>query len=128
MKTHRAELTGRLAAAAATLTFAVNLLCTAASGAEPGGSEVVVFDNRILFGQSAALGGPAAALGLGMREGILSAFHEVNAAGGVKGRRLERVTRNDGYEAAKAIEDTTELLQIDQLFALVAEVAPTRSQ
>ena len=41
----------------------------------------VDYDHKML-GQSAALKGPAAALGLGMREGILAAFHEANAAGG----------------------------------------------
>jgi branched-chain amino acid transport system substrate-binding protein len=128
MKTHRAALTARLAVAAATLTFAVNLLCTAASGTEPAASEVGVFDNRILFGQSAALEGPAAALGLGMREGILAAFHEVNAAGGVKGRRLELVSRNDGYEPDKAIENTNQLLKVDQVFALIGEVGTPTSK
>ena len=37
--------------------------------AEPG-----VYPERIVFGQSAAFDGPARALGLGMREGILAAF------------------------------------------------------
>ena len=50
-------------------------------------AELGVFDNRIVFGQSAAFEGPAAALGLGMREGILAAFSEANAAGGVNGPR-----------------------------------------
>jgi branched-chain amino acid transport system substrate-binding protein len=54
--------------------------------ADPG-----VFDDRIVFGQSAALKGPAGALGLGMREGILAAFHEANATGGVRGRKLDLV-------------------------------------
>jgi len=122
MKTHRAALAARLAVAAATLILIVNLLGISASGAEPGASEVGVFENRILFGQSAALEGPAAALGLGMREGILAAFNEVNAAGGVKGRRLELVSRNDGYEPDKAIENTNQLLKVDQVFALIGEV------
>jgi hypothetical protein len=39
--------------------------------AEPG-----VSADRITFGQSAAFAGPAAALGLGMRQGILAAFTE----------------------------------------------------
>ena len=55
----------------------LSLLGTLTLRAEPG-----VFDDRIVFGQSAALKGPAAALGLGMREGILAAFHEANIAGG----------------------------------------------
>lgn len=72
MKTLRAVLAARLAVAAATVMFAVNLLSTAASCAESGASEVGVSDSRILFGQSAALEGPASALGLGMREGCPS--------------------------------------------------------
>src|SRR5438046_8678161 len=128
MEALRAALAARLAVAAATLILAVNLLSTPASGAEPGTSEAGVFDNRILFGQSAALEGSAAALGLGMREGILAAFNEVNAAGGVKGRRLELVSRNDGYEPDKAIENTNQLLKVDQVFALIGEVGTPTSK
>jgi len=128
MENLRAALAARLAVAAATLILIANLLGIPASGAEPGASEAGVFDNRILFGQSAALEGPAAALGLGMREGILAAFHEVNAAGGVKGRRLELVSRNDGYEPDKAIENTNQLLKVDQVFALIGEVGTPTSK
>ena len=63
---------------------ALNLVWILAACADPG-----VFDDRIVFGQSAALKGPAAALGLGMRDGILAAFQEANAAGGVHGRKLD---------------------------------------
>jgi len=128
MEALRAALAARLAVAAATLILIVNLLGISASGAEPGASEAGVFDNRILFGQSAALEGSAAALGLGMREGILAAFNEVNAAGGVKGRRLELVSRNDGYEPDKAIENTNQLLKVDQVFALIGEVGTPTSK
>src|SRR5256885_13789203 len=128
MKTLRAALAARLVVAAAALAFVLNLLGTPASGAEPDASEAGVSDNRILFGQSAALEGPAAALGLGMREGILAAFHEVNAAGGVKGRRLELVSRNDGYEPDKAIDNTNQLLNVDQAVAPIGEVAPSTFQ
>ena len=128
MEALRAALAARLAVAAATLILIVNLLGISASGAESGTSEVGVFDNRILFGQSAALEGSAAALGLGMREGILAAFNEVNAAGGVKGRRLELVSRNDGYEPDKAIENTNQLLKVDQVFALIGGVGTPTSK
>ncbi len=56
---------------------------SASARAEPG-----VFADKIVFGQSAAFKGPAAALGLGMRLGILSAFYETNASGGANGRKL----------------------------------------
>jgi len=91
--------------------------------AEPG-----VFDDRIVFGQSAALKGPAAALGLGMREGILAAFHEANAAGGVHGRRLELISYNDDYEPEVAIAKTNKLINEDKVFALIGEVGTPTSK
>src|SRR5262245_137470 len=54
------------------------LIATAAGAEVPG-----VSAERILFGQSAALGGPTADLGNEMRRGILAAFEEVNRSGGV---------------------------------------------
>jgi branched-chain amino acid transport system substrate-binding protein len=92
-------------------------LMDVAAHADPG-----VFDDRIVFGQSAAFGGPAAALGLGMREGILAAFKEANAVGGVNGRKLELVSYDDGYEPDRAIANTEHLIDNDGVFALVGEV------
>jgi branched-chain amino acid transport system substrate-binding protein len=97
-------------------------LMDVAAHADPG-----VFDDRIVFGQSAAFGGPAAALGLGMREGILAAFHEANAAGGVNGRKLELVSYDDGYEPDRAIANTERLIDKDGVFALVGEVGTPTS-
>src|SRR3954449_4749621 len=99
----------QIALAAMLSSGAISLLDVAAR-AEPG-----VFDDRIVFGQSAAFEGPAAALGVGMREGILAAFHEANAGGGLHGRRLELVSRDDGYEPSRAIENTRRLLKEDQV-------------
>jgi len=48
-----------------------------------------VYDDRIVFGQSAALQGPAAELGQEIREGIVAAFDEVNAEGGVHAVRQQ---------------------------------------
>jgi ABC-type branched-subunit amino acid transport system substrate-binding protein len=100
-----------------------SILGSPAALGEPG-----VFDDRILFGQSAALKGPAAALGAGMREGILSAFHEANEAGGVHGRRLELVSYNDGYEPETAITNTHRLIDEDEVFALIGEVGTPTSK
>ncbi|HSA79509.1 MAG TPA: ABC transporter substrate-binding protein [Geminicoccaceae bacterium] len=91
--------------------------------AEPG-----VFDDRIVFGESAAFEGPASALGLGMREGILAAFNEANAAGGVHGRKLELISYDDGYEPDKAIANTNRLINDDKVFALIGEVGTPTSQ
>ncbi len=87
-----------------------------------------VDDSRILFGQSAALGGPAAALGTGMRLGILAAFKEANDAGGVHGRKLELKSYDDGYEPDRAIANTNKLIDEDQVFALIGAVGTPTSK
>ena len=117
-------MTGRLRgiAVAAMLGLGAISLVDVVAHAEPG-----VFDDRIVFGQSAAFEGPAAALGLGMREGILASFNEANAAGGVNGRRLELVSYDDGYEPEKAIANTKRLIGENGVFALVGEVGTPTS-
>ncbi len=106
-----------LAAAAAFLPGSLSAL------ADPG-----VAGDKIVFGQSAALEGPAAALGTGMRDGILAAFAEANKAGGVQGRKLELISVDDGYEPNRSIEATRKLIETDQVFALIGSVGtPTSS-
>jgi branched-chain amino acid transport system substrate-binding protein len=128
MKHPRVILNAWLISWAAMLAIAVSLLGTPVFGAEPGVTDIGVFEERIVFGQSAALEGPAAALGLGMREGILAAFHETNTGGGVNGRRLELVSRDDGYEPDRAIENTEQLIKVDKVFALIGEVGTPTSK
>ena len=81
-----------------------------------------IFDDRILFGQSAAFSGPAQALGHGMRLGIEAAFHEQNQAGGVHGRMLELTTLDDQYEPHLAYGNTLNLINRERVFALIGEV------
>ena len=85
--------------------------------AEPG-----IDAERILFGQSAALTGPASGLGQAMRSGIEAAFHEANRNGGVHGRRLELVSLDDGYEPEAAIENMRTLINEREVFALIGAV------
>lgn len=78
--------------------------------------------DRVVLGQSAALEGPASALGRDFNLGILTAFAEANRNGGVHGRRLELIARDDGYEPTRAIANTHELLDRHDVFALIGEV------
>ena len=57
-----------------------------------------------------------------VRKGIDLALEEINAAGGVNGRKLELISYNDGYEPNKAIDNTKRLLQEDKVFALIGDV------
>src|SRR5450432_2739638 len=106
-----------------TLFFAaVTTLSLGVARAENG-----VAADKIVFGQAAPLDGPAAALGQGMREGLLAAFGEANKAGGVKGHKIELVTVDDGYEPNKSIEVTKKLLDEDKVFALIGPVGTPTS-
>lgn len=87
-----------------------------------------VSKDRILFGQVAALNGPAQALGQGMREGIVAAFEEANRAGGVHGRRLELKSTDDSYEPEKTIVATNKAITDDKVFALVGAVGTPTSK
>jgi ABC-type branched-subunit amino acid transport system substrate-binding protein len=91
-------------------------------------ADVGVTDSRILFGQSAAFDGPAAALGNGMRQGIAAAFKESNGTGGVNGRTFEVVEYDDGYEPEKSIANVKKLIEEDQVFALIGAVGTPTSK
>lgn len=101
----------------------ITLATVSTAVAEPG-----VTKNKIMFGQSTALGGPASALGQGMQAGILAAFEEANRAGGVAGRKLELKSYDDGYEPDKAIDNTRKLINQDRVFALIGEVGTPTSK
>lgn len=88
----------------------------------PAFAEDGVGKDKILFGQVAALTGPAQALGQEMGAGILAAFEEANRAGGVHGRKLELKSLDDGYEPEKTIVVTREIIDKDKVFALIGAV------
>lgn len=108
-----------------TTALALGLAMFAGQGAwaEPG-----IHADKIVLGQSAALGGPAAALGTGMKTGLLAAFKEANDAGGIHGRKIDLISLDDGYEPEKAIANTNQLIEKDQVFALVGAVGTPTSK
>ena len=91
------------------------LLLTLTTGliAEPG-----VDNNRIVLGQSAVLSGPLAENGVQYMRGIQLYFDQVNKKGGVHGRKLELVSLDDAYNPKKAEENTRQLIEEKQVFAL----------
>jgi ABC-type branched-subunit amino acid transport system substrate-binding protein len=93
-----------------------------------GHAEDGVSGNTILFGQVAALNGPAQALGQGMREGILAAFEETNRGGGINGRKLELKSIDDSYEPEKTIQAVNKAIKEDKVFALVGAVGTPTSK
>ena len=81
-----------------------------------------VTDSQIVLGQSVALSGPAQELGKDMQLGASLYFNEVNARGGVNGRRIVLKTLDDGYEPPRAVENTKKLINEEKVFALFGYV------
>ena len=104
------------------VALVVGLLGTAAF-AEDG-----VSGGKIVFGQVAALTGPAQDLGQGMRQGILAAFDDANRHGGIAGRSLELKSLDDGYEPEKTVVATKQIIDEDKVFAMIGAVGTPTSK
>ncbi|HUP98244.1 MAG TPA: ABC transporter substrate-binding protein [Usitatibacter sp.] len=87
-----------------------------------------VTDSQVLLGQSVALTGPAAQLGLDMQLGATLYFNQVNARGGVNGRKIVLKTLDDGYEPPRAVANTKKFIDEDRVFALFGYVGTPTSQ
>jgi ABC-type branched-subunit amino acid transport system substrate-binding protein len=107
--------------------ISLGILAGALLPAAADADELGVTSDAILFGQVAALEGPSSALGQAMRQGLLAAFNEVNAKGGVHGRKLRLVSRNDGYDPDRSVVETVKLIYEDRVFALIGAVGTPTS-
>ncbi len=82
----------------------------------------------LLLGQSCALSGPAKNLGLEMRAGLLAAFAKINDAGGVRGRDVLLISKDDGYEPDRAIKNTLSFIEDQGVFMIIGEVGTPTSK
>lgn len=78
-----------------------------------------VTDDEIVIGNTAAVTGAYATVGLPFNDAMKIVFDSVNQSGGIDGRKIKFVTYDDGFDAAKGVEYTTKLVEEDQVFALV---------
>jgi ABC-type branched-subunit amino acid transport system substrate-binding protein len=97
--------------------FALATLALPAAAQQPG-----VTADKILLGQAAVFSGPAAQLGIQMRNGIKSYVDFVNEKGGVHGRKLELITEDDKYEPSVATGASQALIEKHKVFALLGYV------
>jgi branched-chain amino acid transport system substrate-binding protein len=90
-------------------------------------SEQGVTDDTVRIGVISDLTGPTAIGGIGMADAITSYFKEVNAAGGIHGRKVEVIVEDCAYAPAKAVAAAKKLIAKDEVFAFVSPwgTAPT---
>jgi branched-chain amino acid transport system substrate-binding protein len=83
--------------------------------------------DTILIGEVFSLTGDKATFGISSRNGIEMAVKEANAAGGVKGKKLETRVYDDQGKPEEAANAVTRLVNQDQVTLILGEVASTNS-
>jgi branched-chain amino acid transport system substrate-binding protein len=81
----------------------------------------------IKIGQYGSLTGKEAAWGQSSIRGTVTAVEEINAAGGVLGRKLELITEDNQSKAGESATIARKLISRDKVVALLGEVASMRS-
>jgi branched-chain amino acid transport system substrate-binding protein len=99
------------------IAAALTLAASQAAAQQPG-----VTADKIVLGQAAVFTGPAAQLGIQMRNGVKSYVDFVNEKGGVHGRKIEVVYEDDKYEPAVATTASQALIDKHKVFALLGYV------
>jgi branched-chain amino acid transport system substrate-binding protein len=105
---------------ATSLVFSAFLLPCSAARADDG--------NVIVVGQAIDLSSPNANIGRDYVAGIKTYFDALNAAGGVNGRRIRYVVRDDQGMPAMAAKLATELIERDQVDFLFGGVGDAATQ
>ena len=89
------------------------------AAADAFGNEPGVTADSIRIGSFGALTGPCYLYGKLPMNGVEVVFDEVNAGGGIHGRKLQLVREDDRCDAAAAIAAIQKLVHQDQVFALI---------
>lgn len=98
------------------------------AGSAPAQGTQGVSDTEIVIGTHQDLSGPVAALGVPLRDGMLLAVDEINAAGGIHGRKLRLIVEDSGFDPKKAVLATQKMLTQDKVFAMVATLGSATTQ
>ena len=80
-----------------------------------------VTDDTIVIGSWAPLTGPAALWGA-VGRGTQAYFEMINEQGGIHGRQIEFVLRDDAYQPSRTVAAVREMVERDRVFAFVAGV------
>jgi branched-chain amino acid transport system substrate-binding protein len=79
-----------------------------------------VTQTEIILGMHTDLSGPAATYGVSSSNAVKMRFDEVNAAGGIQGRKVKLIIEDTQYQVPRAVQAGTKLINRDHIFAMVA--------
>lgn len=74
--------------------------------------------DQIVLGHSADLSGPLADLGQEILKGAKLYFDGLNTSGGVHGRKIKLIVKDDAYDVKRSVDNVNAYLKNDEVFAL----------
>jgi branched-chain amino acid transport system substrate-binding protein len=82
--------------------------------------------NEIVIGTHQDLSGPIKVWGVPVSNGMKMAVEEINAAGGINGRKLRMILEDNGYDPKKAVLASQKMVERDKIFAMIGPMgSPT---
>ncbi|ACN13152.1 predicted leucine/isoleucine/valine-binding protein LS-BP precursor LivK [Desulforapulum autotrophicum HRM2] len=105
------------------LVFMVILGCTRGEDIlSPGENQTGITTDEIRIGSSLALGGHAGYLGTHMLHGAMAYINHINETGGIHGRKINLIALDDGYDPARCLYNTQQLIAEHGVFSLFCYV------
>src|SRR3954463_16223888 len=82
--------------------------------------------SEIVIGTHQDLSGPIKVWGVPVSNGMKMAVDEINAAGGINGRKLKLILEDNGYDPKRAVLASQKMIERDKIFAMVGPMgSPT---
>ena len=101
---------------------ALALLCLAAFGAASASAQVRgVTDTEIIIGTVTDLSGVTAVQGVNNSDAIRMVFDDVNAKGGINGRKIKYIVEDNQYQVPRAVQAMNKLLNNDNIFMALSD-------
>ncbi len=101
------------------LTIAAALALSTAIAPQAMAQSQGVTDTEILVGSNNDMSGIFAAFGAPAMDATRQYFEEVNAKGGVHGRKLRLIAEDHGYQMPKAMQNLNKLVNSDKVFVML---------
>jgi branched-chain amino acid transport system substrate-binding protein len=90
-------------------------------------ASAIFAQEEIVIGEYASLTGGSASFGQSSHKGTALAIEEINAAGGILGKKLKLITEDDQSQAGQPATIARKLIAQDKAVAVLGEVASSKS-
>ncbi len=102
--------------------LAIGFVAEVSAQTTPTPPEPGVTESSVRIGMVAGVTGAVSDLGVEIKRGFEAYVNKVNASGGVAGRKIEVLFRDDGYKPENTVHLTRELIEKEKVFALAGYI------